>query len=103
MNTPWMATSGPCDICGSHVDYCDGDECDSCGKWTCYSCGTHIGKEWLCPDCAEARQLEEEGEEEDNLCMPPQAPDAMLHRDWYHKQEALREYKAQLAEEARGK
>lgn len=53
-----------CTSCGAFVDNCDGDECDDCGSFTCYNCGVHIGTDWLCTDCADARELEMEGEEE---------------------------------------
>jgi hypothetical protein len=57
-NNPSMTIDGTCDICGNHVDNCDGDSCDECGNWTCYECGTHFDNGWLCPDCAEAYQSE---------------------------------------------
>ena len=95
-NSPDMAISGPCDCCGQHVDYCDGDKCDECGNWTCYECGTHFDKKWLCPHCAEAAQLEEEAEEE----LDPVAPN---YRDWFKKQGDKREAKAMALDEARGK
>lgn len=104
-NNPNMAIAGTCDSCGTLHDNCDCDECEECGQWVCYECATMYNGSWLCPDCLERAKQDEESEDPENdpghpMFVDPTRPDP---RDWFYKQEALREYKAQLAEEERGK
>ena len=106
-NNPNMAIAGLCDVCGTLHDNSDCGECDDCGQWTCYECAVTIDGQWLCPDCAERAELDDEAEEVDPqndpghpMFVDPTRPDP---RDWFYKKEALREYKAQQAEEERGK
>ena len=94
-----------CECCDGYAENCDVTECSECGKLICPDCTMIVDGRNLCDSCAEIAALDDESEDPENdpghpMFVDPTKPDP---RDWFYKQEALREYKAQLAEEERGK